>query len=205
MDKENDGRRVPILFRAGFREFALTLPLLLILVLGIIEVSYALYDQHLLIKYAREGSNLISRGTKIGDFNGAPGAATAMISMASPPVDFNSANSTMIFSVIQVGATSGTSNYGKPILYQRYKIGTLNKGSVLNTLGGSFGGPPDYYAINPDNDTNLRITNLAALNIDMTNNPIIFVTEVYSNHNLITPFNNFGFSFPSVLYANAIF
>jgi hypothetical protein len=186
-------------------EFALTLPLLLILGLGIIEVSYVLYDQHLLIKYAREGSNLISRGTKIGDYNGAPGAATVMLSMASSPVDFTSANSTMIFSVIQVGTTTGTSNFGRPILYQRYKIGTLNRSSVLNTSGGTFGGAPDYYANNPDNDTNLRITNLAALNIDMTNNPIIYVTEVYNNHNLITPFNNFGFSFPGVLYASAIF
>jgi len=36
-------------------EFAIILPLLLVVVLGIVEVSYALMDQHLVTKLTREG------------------------------------------------------------------------------------------------------------------------------------------------------
>ena len=56
-------------------EFAIVLPLLVVLALGVIEVSWALLDNHVLTKLSREGSNLISRDTSLQD------AATAMRSM----------------------------------------------------------------------------------------------------------------------------
>jgi hypothetical protein len=178
-------------------EFAMTLPLLLLLVLGIIEVSYALYDQHIIAKLSREGSNLISRDVTLLD------AATAMTSMASPPVNFTGANSRLIFSVIRQGTSGG--NAGQPVLYQTYQIGGLGAPSILTTRGtGSFGGAPTYLANNPDNDTNLQITNLPA-NITLPANGMIFLTEVYSRHNLITPFENFGFRLPTTLSATAYF
>jgi len=55
-------------------------PLILLLVLGVVEVSYATLDQHVVSKMAREGSNLISRDTPMGD------AAAAMASMSTSPV-----------------------------------------------------------------------------------------------------------------------
>jgi len=64
-------------------EFAIVLPLLLVLVLGVIEVGYALLDQHVLTKLAREGSNLISRDTSLED------AALVMKTMSSAPVNFD--------------------------------------------------------------------------------------------------------------------
>ena len=80
-------------------EFAVVLPLLLVVVLGLIEVSYALYDQHVVTKLTREGSNLISRDTSLQD------AATALGTSQRRPVDFTT-NSKVIFSVIMnVGAT----------------------------------------------------------------------------------------------------
>jgi hypothetical protein len=178
-------------------EFALCLPLLLLLVLGIIEVSYALYDQHILTKLAREGSNLISRDTTLD------AAATAMSQIASNPVNFSTANSRLIFSVIRQGMAG--SNAGRPILYQRHQIGGLSASSLLQTRGaGTFGGAPNYLANNPDNDTNLQITNLPA-NITLPNNGFIFLTEVHNQHNLITPFDNFGFRLPTTLSASAYF
>ena len=42
-------------------EFAMVLPFLLVIVLGVVEVGYALLDQHIVTKLAREGANLISR------------------------------------------------------------------------------------------------------------------------------------------------
>ncbi|HET6957345.1 MAG TPA: TadE/TadG family type IV pilus assembly protein, partial [Vicinamibacterales bacterium] len=87
-------------------EFALVVPLVLVLVLGVVEVSYALLDQHIVSKLTREGSNLISRDTSLAD------AATAMTNMSSRPVNFTDGSSTVIFSVVKNVATVGASNYG---------------------------------------------------------------------------------------------
>ena len=42
-------------------EFALVLPFLVVLVLGLTELGYALLDSHIATKLTRESSNLISR------------------------------------------------------------------------------------------------------------------------------------------------
>ena len=42
-------------------EFALVTPLLVTLALGVLETGFALFDQHVVTKMTREGSNLISR------------------------------------------------------------------------------------------------------------------------------------------------
>src|SRR5437667_12490667 len=42
-------------------EFAIILPLVLVLVLGVVEFSYELLDLHVVTKLTREGSNLMSR------------------------------------------------------------------------------------------------------------------------------------------------
>ena len=116
-------------------EFALVLPLCCVLGLGVVEVSYALLDQHVVTKLTREGSNLISRDTTLQD------AATALKNMGSNPVDFTT-SSTVIFSVIKrVGTTGG----------------------------------------------------------------MLYVTEVFTKHTLITPFDKFGIVVPSTLYSIAYF
>ena len=58
-------------------EFAVCLPLVLVLALGVIEVSYGLLDQHVVTKLSREGANLISRDTALQD------ALTAMKTMTT--------------------------------------------------------------------------------------------------------------------------
>lgn len=96
-------------------EFAIVVPMVLAVALGVIELGYALLDQHVITKLAREGSNLISRNTSLGD------AAAALRDMSTRPVNFTNGNSKMILSVIKKGATTGTSNYNQDILYQRYE------------------------------------------------------------------------------------
>jgi len=178
-------------------EFAVCLPLIVLLLLGVVEVSYALLDQHVITKLSREGSNLISRDASLQD------AAVAMTKMSTRPVDF-STSSRVIFSVIRQVETAGASNFGKPILYQRYAYGGLAGTSVLATRGGgSFGGPPDYQASNADNDTNLQITNLPAGLL--VNGGMLYVTEIYTRHQLLTPFDRFGVTIPSTLYSIAYF
>jgi hypothetical protein len=180
-------------------EFALVMPIVIVLVLGVIELGYALQDQHLITKLTREGSNLISRDTTVQD------AATAMRAMTSPPVNFENGSSRIIFSVIKRGATTGSANYDKMVLYQRYEYGTFAGVSQVRTRGtGSFGGPPDYEAANSDGNANLQITNLPA-NLVSVPGGMIYVTEIYTRHTLITPFDRFGVSVPQSLYSIAYF
>jgi TadE-like protein len=180
-------------------EFAIVLPLLLVLVLAVIETGYALLDAHIVTKLTREGSNMISRDTSLND------CVTAMRSMSSRPVNFDDGSSTLILSVIRLVATTGAINYNKPVLYQRYKYGSFAASSVLATVGGgSFGGAPDYKAANSDNDSNLQVTNLPA-NLLIVPGDMIYVTEIYSRHTLITPVDRLGITLPRTLYAIAYF
>lgn len=177
-------------------EFALVVPFVLVLALGVVEVGYALLDQHVTSKLAREGANLISRDTSLGD------AATAIATMSSRPVNFGNGSSKVIFSVIKNVATVGASNYNKPVLYQRYAYGTLSGSSILNNSGGSFGSGPEFVAVNSDNDANLQITNLP---MTVSLGGMLYVTEIYTKHPLITPLDQFGIAVPPVLYSIAYF
>ena len=183
----------------GLIEFALLMPLILGVALGVIEVGYALLDQHVVTKLTREGSNLISRDVTIDD------AATALTKMSSRPVNFSS-SARLIFSVLRKGATSSTTNYNQIILYQRYETGGLSGvSSRLTTRGtGAFHGAPNYDAYNSDTDANLQISPLPA-NIQMPIGGLLYVTEIYSSHPLITPLDRFGVTVPSTLYSIALF
>jgi hypothetical protein len=193
-----DPRRLRSSEGQSILEFAMMLPLVAVLVLGVVELSWALLDQHVVTKLSREGSNLISRSTSLQD------AALAMRTMSTRPVDFSGSTSTLIFSVVLRVATTGASNYNRDILYQRYQYGGLAASSALTTAGsGSFGGGPNYQATNPDNDTSLQITNLP-VSLNVTGG-MLYITEIYTTHTLITPFNRFGISVPSTLYSIAYF
>jgi len=179
-------------------EFAMILPLLLVIVLGVVEVSYALIDQHVVTKLTREGSNLISRDLTLKD------AAQVLKSMSTGPVDFDS-NSKVIFSVIRKGQSTGTANYGVDILYQRYEYGALAASSALQTRGaGDFNNPPEYTATNADSNTALQLVNLPS-GLNIGTGSMIYVTEVFTRHQLITPFDRFGIAVPDTLYSIAYF
>jgi len=179
-------------------EVAIVLPLLMILVLGVLDVSYALLDQHVITKLSREGSNLISRDASLQD------AGTALGAMSTRPVDFAGGKSKVIFSVVKRVATTGAPNFGRDILYQRYEYGSLSATSRLTTAGAaSFGPAPDYIAPNSDTNTSLQLTNLPA-NL-LVNGSMLYVTEIYTQHQLLTPLDRFGVSVPNTLYSIAYF
>jgi hypothetical protein len=179
-------------------EFALTLPVLLLVVLGLVEAGWALLDYQVVTRITREGSNLISRDASLQD------AASAMRSMATSPVDFDS-SSKLIFSVIKRGGAVGTANYDKLVLYQRYEFGSGSGVSKLNTLGtATFGGAPDYLAPNSDTNTPLQLTDVPNELVTVPGG-MAYVTEVYSTHELITPLDNFGITMPQQLYSIAYF
>jgi hypothetical protein len=179
-------------------EFALALPLVLLIALGVIETSFALLDDHVVTRLSREGSNLISRDATLQD------AATAMRQMASRPVNFDDGSSKLIFSVIKRGSRPGTANYDVPFLYQRYEYGSYGGASRFSGGGGAFGGAPDYRAVNPDTDAALQLTNVPP-NLLPTPGSLIYVTEVFSRHQLITPLDRFGITLPTTLSSIAYF
>ncbi|MCC7417112.1 MAG: pilus assembly protein [Acidobacteria bacterium] len=179
-------------------EFALLLPLLLTIALGVVEIGYLLLDQQVVVRLSREGSNLISRNTTLED------AVAALQTMSSRPVDF-STRSKVIFSVLKKGATTGTGNYDQIFLYQRREFGSLSDGSRLVTRGGGvFGGAPDYQAANADNATGLQVTNVPS-NLIAPRGGMIYVTEIYTAHETLTPLAQFGISTPPTLYSIAYF
>lgn len=176
-------------------EFAICLPILLLLTLGVVETSNALMSQHIITKVAREGSNMISRETRMTD------AAQALQTMSSNPSTFN-ATTKVIFSVLMRSQTG--SNNGFLVLYQRYEFGNASlPGSRLNGSG-SFNSANDYTANNPNNDGGLRVTNAPA-GIAQDPGAMIYVTEVYSAYTTITPVRNIGVPIPTVLYSVAFF
>jgi len=179
-------------------EFAMILPIFLVIVLGIVEVGYALLDQHVVSKLSREGSNLISRDITLQD------ATSAMKTMNTRPVNFDN-GSRLILSVIKKVATVGSPNYDKMILYQRAEYGSFAAASALTTKGTvSFGGPPNYEAPNSDTNTNLQLTNAPA-NLIVVSGGMAYVTEIYSKHSLLTPLDKFGITLPDKLYSIAYF
>jgi hypothetical protein len=179
-------------------EMAIVLPLLLIVVLGVIEVSYALLDQHVVTKLTREGSNLISRETSLAD------AVNALKHMSGRPVNFNT-NSKVIFSVVRRGATTGSNNFDKDVLYQRYEYGAIAGTSAISTRGaGSYGSGPEYEATNADGDTNIQVTNLPG-GVVLSTGGTLYITEIFTTHELITPFDQFGVNVPKTLYSIAYF
>ena len=181
-------------------EFAIILPLVMVLVLGVIEVGYGLLDQHVITKLAREGSNLISRNTTL------TAAGDVMRSMATRPVNFGSGGvSKVIFSVVKKGTTSGTPNFNRDILYQRHIVGNANVAgsSALSSGSGSWPSTTDYTAANADSNTGLQVTGLPANLVSVGG--FVYITEIYTRHTLITPFDRFSGTVPNVLYSIAYF
>ena len=177
-------------------EFAMVMPLVLVLALGVIEFSYSLLHQHVASKLTREGSNLLSRDISPWD------AGQTLQSMTSKPLDFAN-GSQLIFSVLKRVATTGVPNTGKVILYQRAEFGTPVKASLLAHAGGSFGIAPDYIANNSDIDTSLQVTGLPPGLVVLGG--MVYVTEIWTRHPAITPLTGLGIKLPDTLYSIAYF
>ena len=180
-------------------EFALILPLAMLIVLGVVEVGMMLLDEHVVTRLSREGSNLISRDTPLGT------AAAVMTSMSTRPVDFSN-GSKVIFTVLKRGATSGTTNFDKLVIYQRAEFGSFSGPTVsqVQASGGAIGGPPDYVAVDSDGDAGLQVTGVPA-NLVTALGGMVYITEIFTKRPRITPLNNFGVSVKETLYSIAYF
>ena len=181
-------------------EAALVVPLLALIAMGVVELGLEMRNQHVVNVLSREGSNLISRSTTLQD------AGTVLLSEETGSVNF-STNSQVILSVIERDATTGAPNYNTLILYQRYSFGGTTLASRLITKGagaGSFGGAPDYIALNPDTDTTLQVTNAPA-GVASEIGASSYVTEVFSTDTLMTTLANWGITVPTQIYSVSYF
>ena len=178
-------------------EFAMVLPLMLTLALGIMEVGYALYENHLIISMAREGSNLISRQTTLSE------AEAAIVAASAGPVNLSN-DGKLIFSVVRLGSSGA--NLDKPIITQRHTVGMINGSSVLgDPPSSSYNSGPNYTAKNPDNDISVRVNGPLPNGLTLTAGQSFYITEIYTKHDAITPFEKLGIALPTQLYASAYF
>jgi Flp pilus assembly protein TadG len=183
-------------------EFAMVLPLMLLLALGVIEVAYALYVDHLIAKLAREGSNMISRQTYVQD------AESALLAGATAPLNLNSASGKLIFSAVTIGS-SGANN-GQIIIIKRRTVGSLTGKSVVDGAtsppASSYNGVPDYTAKDSNNDTAIRGAATLPNGLVLGAGQVLYVTEVFTSRGDITPFSRFyKWALPTSMYAAAYF
>jgi hypothetical protein len=177
-------------------EFAVVLPLLVLIVFGVVELSYALLDLHVVTSFSREGSNLISRNTTMQD------AVAALRQMTSRPLNLDDGSSKIVLSVVRRVGTPGASNYDRDILYQRLEYGTFTGTSQITGGRGAFGPAPDYQALDPDNDAALRVGNLP---VTLQRGGTLYITEVFTRHVTLTPLESLGVHVPDRLYSIAYF
>ena len=178
-------------------EVAIALPMLIVLVVGMLQVGWVLYQGHVVRKVAREGANLISRQVTFAD------TGTVIRGSSVYPGGAFDANATMILSVIRPGAGS---NAGFNVITQRLTIGSLGGASVVGSPGaGSYSGSPNYTALNPDTDTGIRAVNPLPNGLTLSAGQAVYVSELYTRRSDMDSLTHWGVAFPATLYASAFF
>ena len=178
-------------------EFALVTPFLLLLVLGVIEFGYALYEGHNVAKLAREGANMISRRTSLED------ALNVLMEAANgPPVEL-AAGGRLMLSVVEANGS------GEYIMTNRISVGSLSvieaPSAFLDPPSSEYGSAPDYEAYDIDSAA-IKIFGDLPNGLTLDPGEVIYVSEVYTEHTFLTPFEAFwGETFPNTLYASAIY
>ena len=177
-------------------EVAIALPLLIVLLVGMLQVGWVLYQGHVSRKIAREGANLLSRQVTF------PNTETVIQGSQPYPGGTFDANAKLILSVVKLG--TGGQNNGLPIITARHSIGSLGGTSLIgNPGGGSYTGSPSYNAVNPDNDTGIRAT--LPVGLTLAAGQSVFVSELYTRRSDMASMAFWNIQFPATLYASAFF
>jgi hypothetical protein len=178
-------------------ELGILMPMLILLAIGTLEVGWALFQSNIIRNFVRESSNMISRARTLQE---AEQAITSASSVGGPVrIGVGEDDSRMILSVITRGASGANAN--QVIVIQRRQLGDLNAQSEIQTSGGSYGGPPDYLATDPENDTGLRVSGALPNGYVLAAGQSLFVTEIFTRRDSIV---NFA-TLPDTLYAVAFF
>ena len=173
-------------------EFGVTISLLLVVLLGIFQVSYLIYQQYVALNLAREGANLILRQSTFDD-------TAAAMAQTDPQFD---ANTRLILSVVELGLPGGP-NADKAIITQRHAWGMPVGASALGDppSGSYYKGDKDYVAKDPARDTSIQATLRNGLQINKGQS--VFVAEIYRKRRDIVPLA--GTQLPDSLYSVTYF
>src|SRR2546428_7679981 len=151
-------------------EFGITLSLLMVVLLGIFQVSFLIYQQYVALNLAREGANLISRENNLDE-----AAAAIRSAQADPQFD---ANTRLILSVVQLGVQG--QNEHKYIITQRHTWGMPTGTSVLGDPDSSrYGGGPTYTAIDLAHDANIQATSPLPNGLRIDPGQSVYVAEIF--------------------------
>ena len=173
-------------------EFGITISLLIVLILGIFQVGYLIYQQYVAINLAREGANLALRETSLD-------VVEAAIRSARPDFD---ADTKLILSVVQLGPPGGPTA-GEPIITQRHAAGTLTGASVLGEPPPSSYGAGPTYTAKDLRDKQIRATAPLPNSLTILPDQSVYVAEIYLKRRDITPLA--GVQLPNSLYSVAYF
>jgi len=186
-------------------EFGITIPMLLVVILGIFQLSFLIYQQYVALNLAREGANLILRAdlTKPNSFDD---AANAIRQAQGDPKSFD-ADSKLILSVVKLGDQPGPTQ-NQPIIIQRHVWGMATGTSLLgNPPADSYkDGTQNYVAWDSAQDTgiiaNRPLPNGLLIQQGFNKGPV-YVAEIYRKRRDIVPLA--GVKLPDSLYAVAYF
>jgi hypothetical protein len=163
--------------------------LMLILAFGVIECSYAIWQQEVITALTREGSNLASRGASLP----CPAAPAPCPAPSLGETLQASANA-----VIADGSMLNLATNGRVIVTAVQNEG--GKFKILNQISsGSF---------NASSRVGSAINGIATLPAvaSIPLNGTVYVTEVFTKHSAITPLGGFvNVTMPSTLYDVAYF
>lgn len=178
-------------------ELGIIMPILLMLFIGILEFGWVLYQEHVAIKIAREGANLISRSVPLGDVE------TVVRSAQPYPGPFDP-NVRVVLSVLRLGSSG--SNNNRAVITHRRVAGSLSGQSALgDPPANSYGNAPNYAAKNPDSDTSIRATLPLPNGLTLTAGQAVYVAEIFTRRKDIASMVPIGVILPSPLYAAAYF
>ena len=175
-------------------EFGITISLLIVVLLGIFEVSYLIYQQYVAMNLSREGANLILGRSPLD-------VAESAIRSAQADPQFD-ADTRLILSVVRLG--TGGANAGLPIITQRHTAGMPRGTSVLGDPDSSAYDPKqDYTATDPANDARILAKSPLPNGLVIGPNQLVYVAEIYLKRRDITPLA--GVQLPDSLYSVAYF
>jgi hypothetical protein len=175
-------------------EFGVTLPLLLVVLLGIFQVSYLIYQQYVALNLAREGANLILRISSFDDVEKA-------IQAAEGDSQFDS-TTRLILSVVQLGPPGP--NEMRPIITQRHAWGMPSGASALgDPLSALYGGSDKNYTAPDFNNTGIRAKHPLPSGLTIVKGQLVYVAEIYRKRRDIVLLP--GAQLPDSLYSVAYF
>jgi Flp pilus assembly protein TadG len=169
-------------------ELGICLPLLLVLVFGVLELSQIIYDNQKMSGLSRQGSNLASRGIPLADKGTEIGVVSALV-VQGASLNIGTQGRIIVTAVADAKDSSGNLISNDPVIVDQSESPTGI--SVTSAVGSGNGNPASM----PSGASTV-------LNAGGT----LYVTEVFYSYSPMTPLGGFlKTSFVSTLYDSAYF